>query len=76
MTYKQAYAKVAQLKSLQEQNKQNTTMTYMQAHRRMQRSINDMLKPPEPDIAQAKPDNKLTVDAPEGSPSQALGNVK
>ena len=45
-------------------------MTYMQAHRRMQRSINDMLKPPEPDIAQAKPNNnKLTVDAPEGSPS-------
>lgn len=43
-------------------------MTYMQAHRRMQRSINDMLKPPEPDIAQTKPDSKLTVDAPEGSP--------
>lgn len=51
-------------------------MTYMQAHRRMQRSINDMLKPTEPDIAQAKPNNKLTVDAPEGSPPQALGNVK
>lgn len=44
-------------------------MTYMQAHRRMQRSINDMLKPPEPDIAQAKPNSKLTVNAPEGSPS-------
>lgn len=51
-------------------------MTYMQAHRRMQRSINDMLKLPESDIVQAKPDNKLTVDAPEGSPSKALGNVK
>lgn len=51
-------------------------MTYMQAHRRVQRSINDMLRPPEPDIVQAKQDNKLTVDAPEGSPSQALGNVK
>lgn len=38
-------------------------MTYMQAHRRMQRSINNMLKPPEPDIAQAKTNNKLTVDA-------------
>lgn len=51
-------------------------MTYMQAHRRMQRSINNMLKPPEPDIAQAKTNNKLTVDAPEGSPPQTLGNVK
>lgn len=51
-------------------------MTYMQAHRRVQRSINDMLRPPEPDIVQAKQDNKLTVDAPEGSPSKALGNVK
>lgn len=76
ITYTQAFQKMAQLKSLQEQNKQNTPMTYMQAHRRMQRSINDMLKPPEPDIAQAKTNNKLTVDAPEGSPSQTLGNVK